>query len=77
MNIENKMISKKTNSLFYNLKNYNSKEYVFRNLKTSCNLNKYSNISDSSISWNQRIYEFYIILSSNIFCTNKLVQNVV
>ena len=63
MNIENTMIHEKTNSLFYNLKNNNSKEYVFRNLKTSYNLNKYSNISDSSISWNQRINEFYINLN--------------
>jgi putative transposase len=63
LNIENTMIHSKTNSLFYNLKDLNDKEYAFRNLKTSCRLNKYLNICDSSVTWNQRTNEFYLNLN--------------
>jgi putative transposase len=65
MNIENTMINEKTNSLFYmlidNLKFEN--KYVFRNLKTSCQFNKYKNICDSSITYNLRTNEYYINLN--------------
>jgi putative transposase len=60
LNIENTMIHSKTNSLFYNLKDFNTNKYVFRNLKSSCKFSKYSNICDSSITWNQRTNEFYL-----------------
>ena len=63
LNIESIMIHSKTNSLFYNLKDLYSKEFVFRNLKTSCKFHIYSNICDSSISWNQRTNEYYLNLN--------------
>ena len=63
MNIENTMISEKTNSLFYNLKDQQLNKYIFRNLKTSCKFDKYSNICDSSITFNKMINEFYINLN--------------
>lgn len=80
MNIENLMINSKKNSLFYNLKDIDGKEYVFRNLKTSCKFKKYSNICDSSISWNQITNEFYLNLnfedietpSNNILLNKKI-----
>lgn len=62
LNIESTMVHSKTNSLFYNLKDIDSKEFVFRDLKTSCKFNKYSNICDSSITWNQRTNEYYLNL---------------
>ena len=63
MNLEKTMIHDKTNSLFYNLKNIDSKDYMFRNLKTSCKFNKYLEICDSSISWNQKTNEYYLNLN--------------
>lgn len=63
LNIESTMIHSKTDSLFYNLKDIGSKEFIFRNLKTSCKFNKYSNICDSSITWNQRTNEYYLNLN--------------
>ncbi len=65
MNIENTMIKSESNSLFPNLTDnlkYENK-YVFRNLKTSCNFNKYSNICDSSITYNQRTNEIFLNLN--------------
>jgi len=65
MNLESTMINEKTNSLFYmstdNLKCEN--KFVFRNLKTSCQFNKYKNICDSSITYNLRTNEYYINLN--------------
>jgi putative transposase len=63
MNLEEPMIKKESNSLFYNLKDNIINKYVFRNLKTSCKLNKYLNICDSSLSWNQRTNEYYLNLN--------------
>jgi transposase len=63
LNIESNMINEKSNSLFYNLKDKTSNKFLFRNLKTSCNFNKYSNICDSSITYNQRLNEFYLNLN--------------
>jgi len=63
LNIESTMIRSKTNSLFYNLKDIDSKEFAFRNLKTSCRFDKYLNICDSSITWNQRTNEYYLNLN--------------
>ncbi len=65
MKIEKNMISSTSNSLFYNLTDnlkYNNK-YVFRNIKTSCNFNKYPNKCDSSITYNQRTNKFYLNLN--------------
>ncbi len=62
MNIESTMIKPESNSLFSNLCDnlkYENK-YVFRNLRTSCQFNKYSNICDSSITYNQRTNDFYL-----------------
>ena len=80
LNIEKTMIQIKTNSLFYNLKDIDSKQFIFRNLKTSCNFNKYSNICDSSITWNQKTNEYFLNInfediklpSSNILLNNKI-----
>ncbi len=63
INIESNMINEKSNSLFYNLKDKTSNKFIFRNLRTSCNFNKYSNICDSSITYNQRLNEFYLNLN--------------
>ena len=60
LNIENTMIHSKTNSLFYNLKDNETNKYIFRDIKTSCKFNKYLNICDSSVSWNQRTNEYYL-----------------
>ena len=80
MNLEKTMIHSKTNSLFYNLKNIDTDtdkdkdkdKYTFRNLKTSCKINKYLNIRDSSISWNQRTNEYYLNINfDNLEIPNK------
>ena len=63
LNIENTMINSKTNSLFYNLKDFTTNKCIFRNLKTSCKFKKYSNICDSSITLNQRTNEYYLNLN--------------
>jgi putative transposase len=65
MNIEKSMIKSESNSLFSNLKDNKqyAEKYVFRNLRTSCQFNKYLNICDSSITYNQRTNEFYINLN--------------
>jgi IS605 OrfB family transposase len=65
MNIEKTMIKSESNSLFSNLKDNKlyAEKYVFRNLRTSCQFNKYLNICDSSITYNQRTNEFYINLN--------------
>ena len=83
LNIESTIIHSKTNSLFYNLKNIDSKEFVFRDLKTSSKFNKYSNICDSSITWNQRTNEYYLNLNfedieipSNDIVLNKKIASI-
>lgn len=83
LNIEKPMIHSKTNSLFYNLKDIDGKEFVFRDLKTSCKFNKYSNICDSSITWNQRTNEYYLNLNfedieipSNDILLNKKIASI-
>ena len=83
LNIESTMIHSKTNSLFYNLKDNDSKEFVFRDLKTSCKFNKYLNICDSSITWNQRTNEYYLNLNfedietpSNDILMNKKICSI-
>jgi len=65
MNLESDMIKPETNSLFKNLtdNSKNKNKYVFRNLKTSCQFNKYKNICDSSITYNLRTNEYYINLN--------------
>lgn len=60
MNIELSMIHSQTNSLFYNLSENSKNKYVFRNIKSSCKFSKYKNICDSSITYNQRLNEFYL-----------------
>lgn len=80
LNIEKTMIQTKTNSLFYNLKDVETKEFIFRNLKTSDLFKKYSNICDSSITWNQRTNEYYLninfedveLSSKNILLNKKI-----
>ncbi len=83
LNIESTIIHSKTNSLFYNLKDIDSKEFVFRDLKTSSKFNKYSNICDSSITWNQRTNEYYLNLNfedieipSNDILLNKKIASI-
>ena len=66
MNIEQNMIHEETNSLFYMLKdgvNINNNKYPFRNIRSSCKFNKYVNLADSSISYNQKLNECYINLN--------------
>jgi putative transposase len=76
MNIELSMIHSQTNSLFYNLSENSKNKYVFRNIKSSCKFSKYKNICDSSITYNQRLNEFYLNINyEDVKLPNKEILN--
>jgi len=83
INLEKTMINAQTNSLFYNLQNKITNEFIFRNIKTSCRFDKYKNICDSSLTWNKSLNEYYLnvcfkqdIKSSDKTKINKICRDV-
>ena len=64
MNIESAMISTKKNGIFVNLKDQNNK-CVFKKIKSSLPFKKILNFCDSSITYNQRLNEYYLNATYN------------
>ena len=63
INIEKVMIKPKLNSILVKTK-YKDK-YIFKNLKTSDKISNYNNLTDSSITYIDKLDEFYINLGYN------------
>lgn len=76
INLEKTMINIQTNSLFYNLKNNDTNKYIFRNIKSSCNFDKYTDICDSSLTWNKSLNEYYLNMCFNSKTQNSDLQKV-
>ena len=64
MNIESAMISTKENGIFVKLKDQNN-NCVFKKIKSSLSFKKILNFCDSSITYNQRLNEYYLNATYN------------
>jgi hypothetical protein len=57
--------------------NINKNKFIFRNIKSSNKFNDYKNISDSSITYNQKLNEFYLNLNYEDIKLPNNAENIV